>query len=203
MNIINLTPHTININRHQIDEIAIEPSGTIARCEEVRTQLKSVDQIPVDMVSYGAVENLPEPQEDTIYIVSQLVAAQVPERRDVYIPGKAIRDDAGRVIGCQGLSQVPAPVTADPDAPYPDIDPWDEMGAPSPAANAYFMAQMLDEIIAEYKKLHIDYGIMQREVDNILFDFPLSGYYPPDPADATRYRRVKSLMDWYLKREAK
>jgi len=140
MNIINLTPHEISVHTHVGatatyigDVVNVPASGNVARVDETRTIINELMPmgITVDVVSYSDVTGLPEPQENTIYIVSALVAARVPERRDVYMPGKAVRDDEGRIIGCEGLSQVPAPVSVDPDAPYPDIDPWDDMGFPT------------------------------------------------------------------------
>lgn len=196
-NIVNLTPHAININRHQIDTIEIPPSGTVARCDEVRTNIDSIDLIPVDVVSFGDVEGLPEPQENTVYIVSALVAARVPERRDVYMPGKAIRDDAGRVIGCSGLSQVPAPISIDPDAPYPDLDPWDDMGAPSPSANAYLLAKVLAEVAGDLHGVCQGYGAMPGQEDYILWGMDYDPQYV-DAEKVERYRRAKSLMDALL-----
>jgi hypothetical protein len=62
--------------------------------------------IPVNKSKFGEVENLPEPQEGTIYIVSALTAQAVPERKDVYITDDAVRDEQGRVIGCRALAHI-------------------------------------------------------------------------------------------------
>ena len=46
--------------------------------------------------------------EEIAYVVSAL-CAQSPElagRRDVYAPGEALRDSAGKIIGCTGLSLI-------------------------------------------------------------------------------------------------
>jgi len=111
MNIINLTPHVINIVCDESDEktLTIEPSGIIARCVEQREDLGVLSGVPVSRATYGAVENLPEPQSDTIYVVSALVLMAVgASRSDVFAPGPAVRDAAGQVIGCKGLSAGPA-----------------------------------------------------------------------------------------------
>lgn len=119
-NIVNLTPHTINLydNNETIHVLEIEPSGIVARCAEIREQLptpKWLAGFPIARVSYGAVEGLPEPVDGTIYIVSALVlnALAGSGRNDVYAPGVAVRDVAGRVIGCIGFSALPEPKFSD------------------------------------------------------------------------------------------
>ena len=105
MTIVNLTPHTLNFvfNETKID---IEPSGSIARVSAKDTPMNPINGIPTVKTEYGEIENLPAPEVDTIYVVSSLVAARCPEREDVFIPGRPIRDDQGRIIGSAGLSHV-------------------------------------------------------------------------------------------------
>ena len=105
MTIINLTPHTLNF---VFDEktIDIEPSGSIARVSTKDTMMNPINGIPVFRTEYGEIENLPDPCEGTVYVVSSLVAARCPERDDVFVPGRPIRDEQGRIIGSAGLSHV-------------------------------------------------------------------------------------------------
>lgn len=93
MNIINLTPHAINIINGDTTT-KIDPSGTVA-----------TDNPMLYTQQYGDVQDLPAPQDNTIYIVSALVLARVPDRTDVYAPltAQAIRNDAGQIIGVPGL----------------------------------------------------------------------------------------------------
>ena len=100
MNIINLTPHAINIVGDTTT--TIEPSGTVAR---VSTQIVETENPLLFTQRYGDVRDLPEPQKDTIYIVSALVLARVPERTDVYAPltAKAVRNEEGQIVGVPGL----------------------------------------------------------------------------------------------------
>lgn len=114
MKIINLTPHEINLLVRD-EEIAIPPSGTIARCEEERetTDFLVVDgvKIPINEKKYGAVYNLPSPQEGVVYIVSlpvaQAVAQNAPHRTDVFIVDDTVRDDKGRIVGARALARIP------------------------------------------------------------------------------------------------
>lgn len=108
MLIRNLTPHILNIHLQDGKVLTISPDGLIARVAQERTERAPVFGIPVTESRFGEVENLPAPVEGHIYIVSGLVLAAVPDRPDVFAPGEAIRDDQGRIIGCEGLSCAPA-----------------------------------------------------------------------------------------------
>lgn len=101
MNIINLTPHAINIINENT-ATTINPSGTVAR---VSVQVVATNNPMLYTQQYGDVQDLPAPQDDTIYIVSALVLARVPHRTDVYAPltAQAIRNDSGQIIGVPGL----------------------------------------------------------------------------------------------------
>ena len=79
-----------------------------------RDSFRTRRSINITSTTYGDIEGLPEPLEDTIFVVSGMVAGQVADRPDVFSPGPLVRDDAGRVIGCAGLRAcaAPAPVLA-------------------------------------------------------------------------------------------
>ena len=104
--IINLTPHTLNIN-----SVEIKSSG-IARVSEtselVRTEHTEYGEIPVFRTTFGAVIDLPAEQEDTLLVVSAITAkaalSENPNRKDIFVPGKQIRDAEGRIIGCEGIA---------------------------------------------------------------------------------------------------
>lgn len=102
---VNLTPHALNVRVGEA-EIVIPPSGSIARAAQTVTPCGEIDGIPVYRTTYGAVEGLPAPVDGTWYIVSSLTAQAVKDRNDILIPGPAVRDNDGRIIGCQGFSVV-------------------------------------------------------------------------------------------------
>ena len=104
MTLVNLTPHPLNLVLDESTTIALAPSGTVARCAVTRSTVGEVNGIPVNRTSFGAVEGLPGPVPGTYYIVSALVAQAVPGRADVLITDDAVRDDAGRIIGCRALA---------------------------------------------------------------------------------------------------
>lgn len=106
MKLFNCTPHQITIIASAT--ITVPPSGVVARCSEksspsaVKVEVDGTE-IQAVVMGYGAVENLPGPEEGTILIVSALVRAAVPDRCDVASPGALVRDDKGQPMGCRGL----------------------------------------------------------------------------------------------------
>ena len=109
--IVNLTPHKITFIGDK-GRLGIDPSGTIAR---VSAKVKETGHIyvtkfgisiPITETTYGEVEGLPDPVDDTIYIVSSLVAQRVPDRKDVFIPNESVRDENGHIIGCRSLGHI-------------------------------------------------------------------------------------------------
>ena len=104
-NIINLTPHTLNvISRNGI--VVDIPSTGLARVSSTRVVCGITNGITLYSERYGNVEGLPAPCENTIYIVSRPVATALvgSDRNDIYVPGELIRDEQGRPIGCKGFS---------------------------------------------------------------------------------------------------
>lgn len=104
MNIINLTPHEITVVRDG-ETLRIPPTAPAARVAVRHTEIARVDDIPVNLAEYGAIENLSPPQPDTVYIVS-IVVALAARRPDVLSPDTgptAIRDEANRVVAVRGF----------------------------------------------------------------------------------------------------
>ncbi len=112
MNIVNLTPHVLNFMPEGPDgpTVTIPPSGQVARCATSRVQVGTVTvdgiTVPVNRTQFGEVTGLPDPQPDTIFVVSAVVAQAVPNRPDVFIVDDAVRDEHGRIIGARALAHV-------------------------------------------------------------------------------------------------
>lgn len=111
MKIRNLTPHSINLLNDNNEVVAIiEPSGIIARAAQTKELVEElcVDgmTIPVYKSEFGKVENLPEQEKDTIFVVSALTAQACKGRPDVYITDNPVRDEQGRIIGCRSLGKI-------------------------------------------------------------------------------------------------
>lgn len=103
MTIKNLTPHTINIVTGN-GNIEITPSGVIPRVSVKTVPVGSANGIPLFRNEYGNVVDLPDPVDGTLYVVSGLLKSACPERSDLVVPAKQIRDEQGRIIGCEGLA---------------------------------------------------------------------------------------------------
>ena len=119
--LINLTPHAIDVRSTRqgyplsdTDERGddctydtIPPSGTVARVSVVYTPAESVGGLQCVSAAYGAPIDLPDYEDGVYLIVSSMVAAALVDggRRtaDILTPGQAVRDPAGRVVGCTAL----------------------------------------------------------------------------------------------------
>ena len=99
IHLVNLTLHEIVIKDAE-SEITVQPSGTVAR---VATKLIHIGN-GLYTREWGEIVDLPEPKENTIYIVSAMVAGRV-ERTDVASPATDIanRDEKGRITSVPGL----------------------------------------------------------------------------------------------------
>ena len=108
MQLVNLTGHKLRLTDGR--GIVVLPSQGRARVTSESKLLMQVEveglhnKLRVTRLFNPQIVNLPEPQPNTLYIVSGIVAASVPERMDVVAPGQLDRDsETGRVIGCRGF----------------------------------------------------------------------------------------------------
>lgn len=101
MQFINLTSHTIT---ETTTGRVIPTSGRVARVKSSTTKVAEHADCPIYTSSFGAIEGLPEPKPDTVYIVSALALHAVPTyRTDVVAPGNLQRNEHGQPIGCCGF----------------------------------------------------------------------------------------------------
>jgi len=108
--LINLTPHSIKCYLEE-KEVVVPPSGQVARVSENRTTEESLFGIPVVSIKYSEVEGIDFTSfsSDCSFLVSMLVGPRLanifPGR--VYGPDTspkgAVRDEAGKIVGCKGL----------------------------------------------------------------------------------------------------
>ena len=128
MNVINLTPHQINLYniadctevqqgsykslvlREGAQALATYPSMGVARATATKAvvdQLEIAGQVvTINATTYGEPEGLPEPKTDTIYIVSALTAQAAKDRHDLLIVDGTVRDGDGRICGCTAFGRV-------------------------------------------------------------------------------------------------
>ena len=111
---VNLNPHPMRL-RVNVDNTAAEPDAADIVVEARKSpdgkpaparvsttpggSLASIGGMAVfDRAVVGAVEGLPEPQPDTIYLVSALIAGrpEIAGRDDVFVPGTGPKDGTVR-----------------------------------------------------------------------------------------------------------
>lgn len=101
--IINLTPHSVKITDGQ----NFEPSGKVTRVDTIQENAGNINGIPVKTQTFGDIIDLPEPQDDTVFIVSAIVlaAAKTQGRTDVVAPdtSNAVRNEQGHIVSVPGF----------------------------------------------------------------------------------------------------
>lgn len=107
--LINKTPHAVNIADEQGNIIrTIPPTLPAARVGSKAVQGVPLDGVPFVETIFGELENVPEPDGDTIYIVSQIVIAACPDRLDLVRPDSGptcLRDDKGQIVSVRALTR--------------------------------------------------------------------------------------------------
>lgn len=108
MKLVNLTGHDLGITDGRV-VVKLPPVGK-ARIVNEPTDAGSVvvtglsKPLHITELREDRVVDLPDPEPDTLFIVSGIVAAHVPDRPDVVAPGQLVRDKKTReTIGCQGF----------------------------------------------------------------------------------------------------
>ena len=116
MRIHNYTPHEITIVNGSLT-ISL-PSEGVIRAKSVQTQVGTVyheeatDEFPVPeyKLTFGEPEGMPEDIDpDGVYVVSAIAAQALKQAGwagTYMVTCGAIRDEQGRIIGCQGLARI-------------------------------------------------------------------------------------------------
>lgn len=107
--IVNLTPHTVTVFSGETPVLVLESTG-VARAAQHDEACEPVEGIPTVRSVFGAVENLPEPQPGTWFVVSIITAnaARAANRStdDLLVTSNPVRDAEGRIIGCRAFARV-------------------------------------------------------------------------------------------------
>lgn len=109
MRVINLTPHDLVLLNEANETVkVIPPDGRLPRViPGGETPVDSVEGFPVWETTPGQLDGLPDPDGDTMYVVSQVVVdwcnANAP-RKDLLVPYKVVRD-GNTILGCRGFAR--------------------------------------------------------------------------------------------------
>ena len=101
--LVNLTPHNLDVRGVDGTTTQIPPSGKVARIEVQDTEVCIINGILVSRSVRGEVQDLPAPKNGVFYIVSLAVRDAVRDRQDVLSPGNLLRGPDGQPTGCDGL----------------------------------------------------------------------------------------------------
>ena len=106
----NYTPHKITVMDRNKQVLFDLPSLGNARC---RNDFKVMErltygshEVTIQQGEFGATSGLPEPKENTRYVVSRIVAEANEDRTDLLMVFGTVRDDQNRIIGCRGFSRL-------------------------------------------------------------------------------------------------
>jgi len=104
---VNLTGHELTLVSWDGIMRHVPASGQVrvrSRVEEVgHVRYEDIDIPLLEIVEQSV--NLPDPEPDTLYVVSGIVAAKA-RRPDFVVPSRIVRDGNGRAVGCQALAKV-------------------------------------------------------------------------------------------------
>ena len=99
-----MTPHDVHIvNNLGTVTHTFPKSGNTIRLKSETVQVDFIGEIPISQTVFGTPTGLPDFQEGTFYIVSQLVKSALPDRKDLLVPAEVLRDSNGVILGCQSL----------------------------------------------------------------------------------------------------
>lgn len=104
VNLINLTPHTVNIVTSTGEPVVTLPSEGLVRCGQLDVPTGTIAGITITSTTYGQVEGLPAPAPNTYYIVSRLVLTACLDRTDLLVPNQLVKNEHGQIVGCQSLA---------------------------------------------------------------------------------------------------
>lgn len=108
----NCTPHAVKIVDNEGNVVKeYLPSGMTIRLSQETVVVGDIDGVSLTRTVYGEPQlvtetgtlPLPEPKEDTLYLVSAMIKSALPEREDMLVPAEQVRNDQGQVIGCKSL----------------------------------------------------------------------------------------------------
>ena len=107
--IVNLTPHEITVYKDGVVALTL-PSEGVARADSKSVIIDSVNGIDITRVIFGEPIDLPEPEDDTFYVVSRITiesaATSGRTTDDLLTTDRLVRDENGRVIGCESFARI-------------------------------------------------------------------------------------------------
>lgn len=106
MTFINCTPHPITLLGSDNEVIiSLSKGEVVPRLSQSTKQVDVVEGVSITETSFGEIQDLPEPKEGVLLIVSRLVLTACPNRKDLVVPNELVRDSDGNIKGCKSLAR--------------------------------------------------------------------------------------------------
>lgn len=106
MTFINCTPHPITLLGSDNEVVMTLPKGEVVpRLSQSTKEVDVVEGVSITETSFGEIQDLPEPKEGVLLIVSRLVLTACPSRKDLVVPNELVRDSDGNIKGCKSLAR--------------------------------------------------------------------------------------------------
>lgn len=111
MEIVNLTPHAVNLYDDGNHLVAVFPAA-VAACRIVPFRAPCPELTQTTGINFvreshtgASIVGAPAPADGVVYIVSRLVALAA-RRADFVVPDMPVRDASGSIVGCRGFAFV-------------------------------------------------------------------------------------------------
>ncbi len=107
---VNLTPHDVNVIVRDKVIATYEGTSSPARVDMVDVPVGHMDvnghQVAIVRPSFGALQNVPEPIDGTMFIVSLITAQAMlaAGRKDALIVHNTVRDGS-TILGCRAFAK--------------------------------------------------------------------------------------------------
>lgn len=94
--VVNLNKHAIVLRLPNGEDVVFPPSGVVCSVTVKQVKVKEIGGVAIMQNEYSEVSGVPEPQEDTVYIVNAMVQSRLEDREDCIAPdtgSSAIREN--------------------------------------------------------------------------------------------------------------
>jgi len=104
--LVNMTPHDVVVLNSDNTVLMVLPkTDSTVRLSVNTVECEPLGKVPTSKTVFGDAVGLPDFEENTYYVVSQLVKSALPHREDLLVPADVVRDEKGLILGCRSLGR--------------------------------------------------------------------------------------------------
>lgn len=104
--LVNLTPHPITVHMTEGGVTTVAAAPAPARVAYQTTEQDTEAPWPMVTEAPLATIGLPNPKPGVLLVVSRPVATDNPDRTDLMVPTRPVRDAQGRVVAARALARL-------------------------------------------------------------------------------------------------